>query len=177
MTDFIIRELAPEEISAAAALISEAFAPVAVRYGLPQDQDLTHLTARLEEEREREVRQFGAWREGELAGYFSLEARDEEIFEISRFCVRPALQHQGLGGRLLLRAETEIRLSGGVAAVCAVVGENRPVLNWLEGNRFFEEVSGQAPGLPCPVFIMQKDFPPASGCAPEQCAGCAGGCG
>lgn len=177
MTDLIVREITPEETAAAAALISAAFAPVAVRYEFPQDQDLKRLTERLEEEREREVRQFGAWRGEKLAGYFSLEAKDEEVFEISRFCVRPECQRQGLGEQLLRRAVAEIRRSGGVAAVCAVVGEDRSILHWLERNRFFEEVSGQVPGIPCPVYILQKDLPPEGGCAPEQCAGCAGGCG
>ena len=176
MSVLVIRELDQEEIPAAAAVISAAFAPVSDQHGLAQGDDLAPLIARLEDGFRQEARQFGAWLEDRLVGYFSLDSKDEEVFEISRLCVHPEFQRRGYGQKLLDRAVAEIRWTNGVAAVCAVIGDRSPVLSWLTRNRFFVEVSGNVPGIPCPVCILQKDLPPEPGCSPNGCSGCGGSC-
>jgi len=176
MSTLIIREITQEDIPAAAALIAVAFAPVSEAHGLPQDDDIAPLIARLEEGFRLESRQFGGWLDDQLVGYFSLDSKDEEVFEISRLCVHPDFQHQGHGQKMLDRAIAEIRWMNGVAAVGAVIGDRSPVLSWLTRNRFFVEISGNVPGIPCPVCILQKDLPPEPGCSPDGCSGCAGGC-
>lgn len=176
MSNLSFRALTREDITAAAKVISAAFAPVSQRNGLPEDQDLSPLIARLEEAFEQEAEQMGAWQDEQLVGYFSLTMKDEEIYEISRLCVHPDAQKNGYGQQMLDRAVTEIRRKSGVAAVCAVIVDHSFVLKWLEKNHFHEEVSGNFPGLPCPVCILQRDLPMPSGCQPEDCAGCSGGC-
>mgnify|MGYP002571423215 CR=1 FL=1 len=172
MSALTIRALTREDIPAFAALISASFAPVSDLYRLTQDMGLTPLTSRLEEGFQKEERQFGAWAGDEPQGYFSLDARDHGIFEINRLCVRPPAQRQGYGQQLLDRAIAEICRSGGRAAVCAVIGENTPVLHWLTRNGFFEEAVGCLPGMPCSVCILQRNLNPE----PGGCAGCSGGC-
>ncbi len=176
MSDLIVREITKEDIISDADLISTAFEPVSKLHGLPSGQDLSPIISRLEEDFKQETRQFGAWEDNKLVGYFSLTLKDEEIFEISRLCVHPDVQRQGYGQRLLDRAVVEIRRSNGVAAVCAVIVDNSFVLSWLERNYFHTEVSGNFPGIPCPVSILQKDLPPVPGCSPGECLGCSGGC-
>lgn len=178
MSALTIRALTWEEIPVFAALISASFAPVSALYELAQDTGLIPLTARLEEGFQKEERQFGAWAGDEPQGYFSVAARSNEIFEINRLCVRPPAQRQGYGQQLLDRAVAEIRRNGGKAAVCAVIGENTPVLRWLTRNRFFEEAMGCLPGIPCSVCILQRNLDPepagCSGCS--DCTGCSGSC-
>lgn len=176
MSNLSFREITREDIAAAAEMISAAFAPVSERNGLPADKSVAPLIARLEEEFRQENRKVGAWLEEQLIGYFSLVIKDEEVFEISRFCVRPDAQRNGYGQQMLNRAIAEIRGKNGVAAVCAVIADHSFVLDWLEKNRFHVEVSGNFPGISCPVCILQKDLLPVDGCNSGDCAGCSGGC-
>lgn len=172
MSALTIRALTREDIPVFAALISASFAPVSDLYRLTQDMGLTPLTSRLEEGFQKGERQFGAWAGDEPQGYFSVDVRDHNFFEINRLCVRPPAQRQGYGQQLLDHAIAEIRRSGGRAAVCAVIGEDTPVLRWLTRNGFFEEAVGCLPGMPCSVCILQRNL--AS--EPGGCAGCSGGC-
>lgn len=173
MSALTIRALTREDIPVFAALISASFAPVSALYELAQDTSLIPLTARLEEGLQtEEEQQFGAWAGDEPQGYFSVEARGDEIFEISRLCVRPQAQRQGYGRQLLDHAIAEILRNGGRAAVCAVIEKNTPILRWLMRNGFCREAVGCLPGMPCSVCILQRDLSPK----PSNCPGCSGGC-
>jgi len=175
MAEFTIRAITREEITASAKIILEAFNQVAADYGFQPDTDDSRLLSRLEEDFDLGVKLIGAFSESEQVGFAEIDAKDEEVFEVRQLCVLPAYQRQGCGQALLDYAVSQIRSTGGVAVVCAVIEGKQWLKDWLSKNGFWEEVSGQPEGLPCRVSLLQKDLPPQPGSC-DSC-GAADGCG
>lgn len=147
-----------EDFPQCAALIAAAFNPISETYGFQPTEDLTPLIASLENLPDPEDQVYSVWQEDAQVGCFSLERRDEGVYEITKFSVRPECQRQGVGQCILNYIFELIGAKNGVAAVCTIFDDNLPVKSWLLKNGFQEIVIGSAAGIPCAVCLLQKEF-------------------
>lgn len=157
MNQLTIKEITKEKISECAKVILEAFNEMGEEFGFQRNEDLSPLKMRLVEYVEHDAKLFGAFLEDIQIGFFLLDSKDQEVFEIGKLCILPSYQGKGYGQYLLNYAFDMIEKLNGVSAVCAIIGENTRLKSWLMENYFVEEFSGPLPGAECTICLMQRD--------------------
>ncbi|WP_227354127.1 GNAT family N-acetyltransferase [Haladaptatus salinisoli] len=106
----------------------------------------------------RECRVYVAETEGEVVGGVRLEAGDSNRVKLSRLGVREERKGEGVGGRLLDRAEEAVR-DCGYAAVWLTTPEDHPYLPELYRRRGYEK-TGEYPleNRSYDEIVMEKRF-------------------
>lgn len=157
MSSLTIRAVAETDFRACAGIISQAFNTDSDEYGFEPSVDLAPITARLGEYLSGGAKLFGAYLEDTQVGFFLLDSKDEEIYEVGKLSILPAFQGRGYGQNLLDEAIRIIAELGGVSAVCVIIKENDRLKSWLEKNRFIEEFSGPLTTR-ASICLMQRDI-------------------
>ena len=178
------REINREEIPQSAQIVFRAFNQLADQTGYPKTPDTQPIISRLNEYLDDEGIPgllYGGFLDGVQIGFFMLRKLgiDEETWEISMLAVEPEYQHKGYGAKLLSCGLQKILDFKGVLAVCAVTEGNDHMLELLAKEGFTCEASGVPVDQNLSIWMLRKDMKnaAAASCAPEDCAGCSGGCG
>ena len=172
MKDFIILEIAEDDIEACAQVIIDANNPISEKLGFAKNNDTTAAVSRLKDEHFADSRIFKGVSGGEVVATFTAKTIGEEkkSYEICMMAVRPDCQKQGFGQKMLEYALRYISNQGGNGAFCAFPSANEVVGLWLEKNEFFVDGFYNLPNGE--ICIMQKLVEPAEGCSGESCSGC-----
>lgn len=158
MQDLAFKTLEKGNLERSAEIINSAFAPVSKQFGFQHEEDISQIISRLEENLLFGSIMLGAFLEEEQIGFVEIQAKDEEVYEVTKLSVTPEQQRKGYGQAILNKAQEMIMEKGGVAVVCVVIDDNKDVKDWVLRNGFYEEASGQIPNLPCTVCLLQKDI-------------------
>ncbi|MGN1002898.1 MAG: GNAT family N-acetyltransferase [Oscillospiraceae bacterium] len=172
--DMFILEAKEADLPACARVIVDANNPICEAYGFQKNQDSQAAEERLKDELFSGGHVFVGLSGKEIVATFTVNniAQEKRTFEISKIAVRPELQKQGLGQKLLDYALLFISKQGGQCAYCAFPEANTAVMNWLLKNGFFVDGYFESGSASCPICILQKSVTPEEGCGGESCGSC-----
>ncbi len=105
---------------------------------------------------------------GRLAGCVYLRKATDEVYEIGRLAVLPALQRGGLGARLMREAEEIARSAGGKRVNIDTLFELTPLVRWYQQLGYVIDGVEDIPSIPRPVARMHKQLT-AEPCSAQGC--------
>jgi len=136
----LIRPVGDDELPACADVLRRAFRTQADEFGLTVENCPTNAafvtTERLQRDRDRGQRQFGAFIDGEQVGYFALWSADGSVWELEKVSVVPERRRAGIGEALLNRAADEAVALGGTSLHIGIIEESTTLKAWYARHGF-----------------------------------------
>lgn len=149
-----------QELALAVGIIRRAFAPVAARFGLTQE-NCPGNGAFITEERLRrslsgKARLFAVYHAGIAAGCIIAKRKDREAWYLEKAAVLPEFRRRGLGSALLDAAQAYIMEEGGLRIRIGIIAANDELRLWYEKAGFLVTGLKDFPTLPFTVCYMKK---------------------
>jgi GNAT superfamily N-acetyltransferase len=161
----VIRPVTGEELPFCADMLRRAFHTPAVEFGLTVENCPTNAafvtTERLERDRQRGQRQFGAYLDGVQVGFFALWSRDGAVWELKKVGVVPEHRHAGIGTAIVNQAAREAAALGGVSLHIGIIEESTALKDWYSRLGFVHVGTTVFDQLPFTVGYMEmalQDF-------------------
>ncbi len=140
---FVIRPMEAAEIPLCVQLIRDAFATVAVEFGITPENAPRFTAFATTEERlrwqlnqEKRTMHVAVDAEERIVGYCSVHRLQEGAWELCNLAVLPSWRHIGIGGLLVEDACRTVRNAGGSLVKIGIVEENRVLRKWYENAGF-----------------------------------------
>lgn len=155
----MIKEVKFEELPKCAELIRESFGTVAVDFGLTEQNCPTNgafiKTERLVRDFYRGVIMYGYFHGNEMVGFFQLEKKNEDSFELEKLAVLPSYRHYGFGGEILDFCRKKVNELGGKRITIGIIEENTRLKDWYLANGFVHTGTRKFEHLPFTVGFME----------------------
>ena len=159
-----IREINENDIQECVELIKKSFKTVADQFGFTEE-NAPRFTAfatnaeRLWWQLNQEHRpMYGYYRDGRMAGYYSLLLKDNGECELNNLCVDPEYRHQSIGEELLLDAFVRARELGCNKMNIGIVEENTILRKWYESYGFVHTKAEKFDFFPFTCGYMEKEL-------------------
>ena len=158
-----IRQIAPEDISKAAAVIADANRIVADKLDFTPNNAPTNPAFITPEKLKQQItddRHFFVLCTPEVVGTIAIEQSpdDQELFFIERLAVHPEEQGKGYGIALMDFAHAKICELGGKACSVAIINENTGLKAWYSYQSYKETGTRRFGHLPFTVCFMRKEL-------------------
>lgn len=134
----MIRKVRKDEIQTCVEVICKSFMTVADEFGFtaenaPRFTAFATTKERLIYQMEQEQRaMFACFKDGKMAGYYSLLKQNQEECELNNLCVSEEYRHKKIGERLLEHAFSEAEKMGCSQVNIGIVEENVKLRKWYE---------------------------------------------
>lgn len=135
----MIRAMREEEIPVCVTLIRRSFATVAKEFGFTEENAPRFTAFATTEQRltwhfSGEKRPMFVYEDeqGEIIGYYSLLAQENNECELNNLCVAPEYRHGKIGEALLLHAYETAKAAGHTKMNIGIVEENVTLRKWYE---------------------------------------------
>lgn len=160
----MIREVSKGDIPKCVEVIRRSFQTVADEFGFtpenaPRFTAFATTNERLLAQLSDKSRHMYAFVSGgEIAGYFSLIVKSENVCELNNLCVLPEHRHKGIGGELLEHAFEAARALGCGRMEIGIVEENQVLRRWYEGYGFVHMGTEKFDFFPFTCGYMEKEL-------------------
>ncbi|MBN2128206.1 MAG: GNAT family N-acetyltransferase [Sedimentisphaerales bacterium] len=159
-----IRELhrVAGDVDAAASVLRRAFATVAERFALTEENcprsPAFATSERVVEEMERGVRYYLFQAEAQTCGCVALEHAKPEVVYLERLGVVPERRARGYGSTLVRHVLTEAKTLGARRVEIGIIAEDTPLQSWYERFGFEQTKTKRFDHLPFLVGFLAKEL-------------------
>lgn len=158
----LIRALDIAELGQAADLIRNGFGTVAEAFGLTAENCPTNgafiKADRLVSAYEKGILMFGAFLDGIMIGFISLDKKNETQIELEKITILPEFRHLGYGKTLLAYAKNTAAGLGANKITIGIIEENAVLKSWYIKNGFISTGTTSFEHLPFTVGFMEFAF-------------------
>lgn len=154
----VILKVKKSRLSECLHVIHEGYEPIAVRFGLTNENcpyrgraDLPLSV--LEEEFSSGIKMYGYFEQDAMVGFLSIDRASEP--KINDVVVLPAFWRQGIGTALLEYAKTLSTQWGASKISLGMIDDNKELRKWYEKNGFINVGYQQYPNAPFLVGYME----------------------
>jgi len=162
MNDLAINAAVANDADRLARLIGEAFADVAIRFGLTRENCPGHTSFITADEVRRGMgfgnRYFMAILDGTVCGAIAIRLPKDGASIIEKVAVSPPFRHDGIGRRLMEHAFVEAKRCGASAAEIGIIAKQTDLRAWYESFGFQATRQVQYEHLPFEVLLLRKGF-------------------
>ena len=160
--DYVIREAAEADAALMASLIREAFADVAVRFGLTPENSPRHPSNCtphwIRSAFTKGVRHFLLETPEGPAGCVALESANADVCYLERLAVLPAYRRNGFGEALVSHAAERAQALGARRVELGMVAPQTELREWYERLGFSVTTIVRFEGTRFEVAFMRKDL-------------------
>jgi ribosomal protein S18 acetylase RimI-like enzyme len=143
-------------------ILNESFMTVAIEFGYTIENAPTFgafiKNDVIENDFKYGTKIFGFKKDNILVGCAGFSKNRNEIYEIKRLAVIPNYRHLGIGKKLLLHNENEIKSIGEKIVEVHIVDNNKILKEWYKNNGYKETKVEEIKWLPFKSCIMQKEL-------------------
>jgi len=157
-----IRKIEKKDLEECVNVIRDSFATVAKEFDITPE-NAPRYTAFATDERRLDWHlngehrpMFGYFRDGKIAGYFSLLWLDNGECELNNLAVLPEYRHAGIGARLLEHAFEAAKEQGCTKVKIGIVEENQVLRKWYESFGFVHVGTQKFEFFPFTCGYMEK---------------------
>lgn len=159
----MIRQIdSKEQLTACLAVIHESFATVAEEMQLTRENCPNHTSflplKKLQQQFEAGRLLFGVFHQEKQVGYFSLERKSDDVFELDHLGVLPEYRHRGYGRQMITYAGSVVKKRGGRKITVGIIEENTRLKEWYASMGFVHTGTKKFSGLPFTVGFMEWEI-------------------
>lgn len=160
----MIKKIQQENLTECVTVIRDSFATVAEEFNITPE-NAPRYTAFATDERRLDWHlngehrpMFGYFKDGKIAGYFSLLWLENGECELNNLAVLPECRHQKIGARLLEHAFETAKEQGCTKVKIGIVEENQVLRRWYEGFGFVHVGTQKFEFFPFTCGYMEKQL-------------------
>jgi len=160
----MIRKIEQKDLAECVKVIRTSFTTVAEEFNITPE-NAPRYTAFATDERRLDWHlngehrpMFGYFRDGKIAGYFSLLWLDNGECELNNLAVLPEYRHAGIGARLLEHAFEAAKEQGCTKVKIGIVEENQVLRKWYESFGFVHVGTQKFEFFPFTCGYMEKEI-------------------
>ena len=156
----MIKQLCVSDLEHCLLVIRESHASVAKEFNLTRENCPKHTSfiemRNLQYHMENGYLMYGYFIKNSIAGYCSLENKDNGVFELHNLAVLPKYRHKGLGTQMLDFCKAKVREMGGSKITLGLIEENITLKKWYCANGFTHVGTKKFEHLPFTVGYMEN---------------------
>lgn len=156
----MIRFVERDEIPQCAEIIRKSHATVAAEFKITRENSPGHTSFisddRLYQQFDGGYPMFVLLENDEKVGYFSLEKKDESVFELNNLSVIPEKRHCGYGKIMIDYASEYAKQLGASKLTIGIIDENERLKSWYMKNGFTYLGSYRFPNFVFTAGFMEK---------------------